>query len=78
MGKPGGMLDSMKPKTVIATLQCNLCGCTHLKDAKGLPPDHRWVVKDDTQDPPIISSRCENCDLDDTGHCVIKLEVARG
>ena len=81
MGKPDGMLTSMT--TILATLQCNICGCTHVKNAKGLPPDRRYVVKDplpytDEHDVPTLPARCDNCDLDATGHCVIKLEVARG
>ena len=70
-------------KDILATLQCNICGCTHIENAKGLPKEKRLVVPRtyysvEVHNEHVISSRCENCDLDDTGHCVIKLEVARG
>ena len=65
-------------KDILATLQCNICGCTHIVNAKGISEYQLWVVKDTTESPPIIPARCENCDLDEMGHCVIKLEVARG
>ena len=66
-------------KDVLATLQCNICGCTHIENAKGLPLGKRRVVRSEPVEGHFlsISTRCENCDLDDTGHCVIKLEVVR-